>query len=197
MSNSSITMTSLRKKRADQLASLSAAAVKHRTDAAEAVELYGNKSIANYRTAQRIIEQLQSKRKATVEKGLAALDKHRTEKDFFVTGHAKILSTYSKIRTGKRVHYDKQYESTVKASRRIRATTAEKARIKFQDEMVADHPGGNGFDTDQWRHDTVEDVFIDDVTEEAAYAPRSEMDTPMRSARPVKYDFISSDESFL
>ena len=90
------------------------------------------------------------------------------------------------------MRYDREYESTVKASRRIRATMPEKARLKFQGDFVLDHPGGNGIDTDQWRHDSVEDVIIDDITEEAAYAPRSEMETPMRSAHPVKYGFISS-----
>ena len=43
----------------------------------------------------------------------------------------------------------------------------------------------------------MEGVFIDDATEAGPYVPRSELDTRLRSAAPVKYDFIQPDETRL
>jgi len=93
--------------------------------------------------------------------------------------------------------YDKKYESTVRESQRAMATRAAKARQMFADIVRGSHPGGNGLGSDQWKNETVEDVFIDDVKNVKPFVPRSELETRLRSATPVKYDFIQSDETCL
>ena len=75
------------------------------------------------------------------------------------------------------------------------ATSPVKARQKLEDIVRGSHHGGNGLDSDQWKNETVEDVFIDDVKDVGSFLPRSELETHLRSARPVKYDFTQSDEA--
>ena len=43
----------------------------------------------------------------------------------------------------------------------------------------------------------MEDVCIDDVKDVGPFVPRCELGKHLRSARPVKYDFIQSDETRL
>ena len=63
--------------------------------------------------------------------------------------------------------------------------------------MRGSHLGGNGLGSDQWTSESLEDVFVDDVKEAKPYVPRSELETHLRSATPVRYDFIQSDETCL
>ena len=43
----------------------------------------------------------------------------------------------------------------------------------------------------------MEDVFVDDVKDVKPYVPRSELETHLRSATPVRHGFIQSDETRL
>ena len=104
-----------RTKRVDQLNSLRTNAYKHLEDINEAIELYGDSAIPNYKTAQRIIANLTSGRKSVNERGLKALEAYRAEKEYFVSGTAKIVTSSSKHRRGAVTQYNKRYESTVKA----------------------------------------------------------------------------------
>ena len=186
-----------RTKRVDQLNGLRTNAYKHLEDINEAIELYGDSAIPNYKTAQRIIANLTSGRKSVNERGLKALDAFRTEKEYFVSGTAKILTSYSKHRNGAVTHYNKRYESTVKERERVMASSAAKAKRKFEILVKSKHLGGNGVDSDQWKNEEVEDIFIDDVVEAKSFRPRSEAESLLKSASPVQYDFIPSDESLL
>ena len=186
-----------RTKRVDQLNGLRTNAYKHLEDINEAIELYGDSAIPNYRTAQRIIANLTSGRKSVNERGLKALEAYRTEKEYFVSGTAKILTSYSKHRRGAVTHYNKRYESTVKERERVMASSAAKAKRKFEILVKSKHLGGNGVDSDQWKNEEVEDIFIDDVVEAKSFRPRSEAESLLKSASPVQYDFIPSDESLL
>ena len=68
-----------------------------------------------------------------------------------------------------------------------------KAKRKLDEIVRGSHLGGNGLDSGQWKNETVEGVF----TDVGPFVPRSELETHLRSARPVKYDFIPPDESRL
>ena len=91
-------MNKNRTKRVEGLTQLRTNAYKHLADFNEAIELYGDSAIPNYKTAQRIISNLTSGRKSVNERGLKALDTYRTEKEYFVSGTAQILTSYSKHR---------------------------------------------------------------------------------------------------
>ena len=43
----------------------------------------------------------------------------------------------------------------------------------------------------------MEDIFIDDVTEAKSFIPRSEADSLLTNASPVRYGFIPSDDGLL
>ena len=186
-----------RTKRVDQLSSQRTNAYKHLADINEAIELYGDSAIPNYRTAQRIIANLTSGRKSVNERGLKALDAYRVEKEYFVSGTAKILTSYSKHRKGAVTQYNKRYESTVREREKVMASSAAKAKRKFEILVKSKHLGGNGIDSDQWKNEEVDDIFIDDVVEAKSFRPRSEAESLLRSASPVQYGFIPSDDSLL
>ena len=154
-----------RTKRVDQLNGLRTNAYKHLADINEAIELYGDSSIPSYKTDQRVISNLTSGRKSVNERGLKALDTHRTEKEYFVSSTAKILTSYSKHRKGAVTQYNKRYESTVKEQEKVTANSAARAKRKFEILVKSKHLGGNGVDSDQWKNEEVEDIFIDDVVE--------------------------------
>jgi len=57
------------------------------------------------------------------------------------------------------------------------------------------HSKGQG--SDDWRSSKVTDIFIDDVVPESSFKAKSEKDSMMKKAYPVKYDFIPSDDRHL
>ena len=77
------------------------------------------------------------------------------------------------------------------------ASSAAKAKRKFKILVKSKRLGGNGVDSDQWKNEEVEGIFIDDVVEAKSFRPRSEAESLIRSASPVRYGFIPSDDSLL
>ena len=130
-------MSKSRNKRVAMLRELRDKASQYKTDMADVVELYADNTIDKYTTATSIITRLSSGRKAVNERGLQALNELRAEKEYFVTGRAKLLTTYSKHRKGAVTQYDKKYESTVRESQRVMATSA----AKGQAEVCGDREG--------------------------------------------------------
>ena len=190
-------MNANRKRRVALLSVMQALPSKHKSDISEVIRLYSEHEIPNYKTAKNIISNLTSGRKSVNQKGLTTLSGFRTEKEYFVKGTARIRTTYAKHRKGVKTSYEKEYETVVKESHKIMATSRAMAKRKFEEQVKSRHLGGNGFDSDHWKNETVEDVFINDITETKEHEPRRELDTRLRSVGPVRYGFICSDESHL
>ena len=58
--------------------------------------------------------------------------------------------------------------------------------------------GGGGVPTsDDYKEQTVDDIFIDDVQPASSYTASSEANSMMRRAYPVNYDFIPADDKYV
>ena len=128
---------------------------------------------------------------------------------YHVSGKVEVLKTYSKIKDGNTVVYDKEYHDTQSVALTVQASSTEDAIKQFNIEVQSsfnirskakdvdpftDEGGGtaSGFgpDSPDWLSCKVNNVSFSHVVPDTSYHASSEMHSPIRSASHVIYDFF-------
>ena len=119
---------------------------------------------------------------------------------YFVSGRAQIKRTYytkKSIKEGKPVKYPKVYHDEERVNITVQARSRSEAIEKAKKYELYDASGGGGSKGKHYeKEEDIVDIVIEDVIEEGQYDASDTKDRLMKSAKPVKYDFIPSDESY-
>jgi len=193
---------------------------KYRQEKLDVVKLFEDRKIHTYAQAKNTIVLLDSRGKENNIKALERLAHHRENanaaeshkvvrfnykrpalQNYFVKGRVIMDSKYTRTRGGKSKQYEKLYEGEEETwNETIKAVSKKDAEEQYK-QMATDYFNNNnhskGQGSDDWRSSKVTDIFIDDVVPESSFKAKSEKDSMMKKAYPVKYDFIPSDDRHL
>ena len=136
---------------------------KNQSEIAQVIELFKDRKIERFDTARNLIHSLSSqgkKQQSVAKDKVKFYDEHylsrkdqydkkvkppssnsykSPKKEFFVQGHLKVLTTYSKTYKGKKTEYDKDYESLEPVKKVVVARSSTEAKQIFKDSIVNDY----------------------------------------------------------
>ena len=151
----------------------------------------GKGSAGAARSGMKMLEKYRTKESATGKLSRGKL------RNYFVKGTITVKTQYltTTSKTKERKVVDLVYEDKEKYSANIAATSKQEAEKQFiqraQDEFNVDAAAAE--DSRMFKNATVSNVDVNFVDEVSEARSKSEADTPMRKATPVKYGFIPED----